>query len=153
MNAITANGEFSNEGRIKRKPSMFYISVVSSISTVKESMAAHTYLKHMLILCLSATWAQGEFSHSTHAELEQERKCPVGFEVFSCPCWRCKWLCHPCPSPPTLIALTHAGFLSIPPLREHSGANCLGWSEMGTDVTTCCKSLSSHELLKRHFIF
>jgi len=52
MNAITANGEFSNEGQIKRKPSMFYISVVSSISTVIESVAAHTYLKHMLVFVL-----------------------------------------------------------------------------------------------------
>lgn len=54
MNANTANGEFSNEGQIKRKPSMFYISVVSSISTVIESMAAHTYLKHASIIVLAS---------------------------------------------------------------------------------------------------
>lgn len=52
MNANTASGEFSNEGQIKRKPSMVYISVVFSISTATESMAAHTYLKHMLIFVL-----------------------------------------------------------------------------------------------------
>lgn len=28
------------------------------------------------------------------------------------------------------------------PHREQSGANCSGWSETGTDVTTCCMCLS-----------
>lgn len=63
MNAITANGEYSNEGQIKRKPSMFYMSVVSPISTVEEGLAVYTYLKHMLVLCSSAGWAWGDISH------------------------------------------------------------------------------------------
>lgn len=59
MSAITADGEFSNEGQIKRKPSMFYISVVASISTVIESVAVHTYLRHMLIFVLVSELSSG----------------------------------------------------------------------------------------------
>lgn len=114
MSAITANGEFSNEGQIKRKPSMFYISVVASISTVIESMPVHTYLGHMLIFVLvSKLGSGGILLQGLCWDRARNSKRLMGFNIFYFSLrWERRSAC-PYPLPPTLILLSHPEFPSF----------------------------------------
>lgn len=114
MSAITANGEFSNEGQIKRKPSMFYISVVASISAVIESMPVHTYLRHMLIFVLVSELGSGGILPQgllwDRVRNRANSSWALRSSVFSL---RWERSACPYPLPPTLISLSHPEFPSF----------------------------------------
>lgn len=153
MSAITANGEFSNEGQIKRKPSMFYISVVASISAVIESMPVHTYLRHMLIFVLVSELSSGGIlPQGLSWDRARNRANSSWASRLSLSPWDGRGVPALILFHPPSSSFHTQSFHPFPP-QERSGTNCSGWREVGTDVTTCCMCLSSHGLLKRHFIF
>lgn len=116
VNAITANGEFSNEGQIKRKPSMFYTSVFSPISTVEEGLAVHTYLKCVLVLCSSAGWARENL-----LPLSWSRRASISWALGSP--WDTSSNAHPCLFHPPFSCFHACHHSLFPPWSSRSKLN------------------------------